>query len=304
MINFYLNGKPRNVPSEWDDLTQEQYLSLAPLLLRWTLGELSIDEVKVKWLMDILNLHSENIKYENKDTFTRNLVFLADSITFFYSFEYENGLKAVSEENRRLLKKHHPSTLLDSPEITYMCRQKCEIVLDAYIDRNLIPELHAEDTVVLGWSAEKITAGAFLTCLDLITKLTTNPELVGKITEILYPGAMADKIDKSVHYAVLFNFQAFANYIFQKTRFSILFRPPLNPRSVKSLSTNIDQLYSLCKKGYGSSVEIEEITVLQYLTILVNELFDAVRTMRCYDKSAVEIADTLNIKVEEVLAIC
>lgn len=304
MINFEISGKVCSVPSAWGELTQMQYIALAPLLFKFSCGELSLDEVKVQWLISITRMHPRDVNYEDRDSFTRNLILLADNITFFYNYVYRNGLESVSEENRRFLKKHHPDTLPDSPEIVYMRRQECEIVLDAYIDRNLIPELHVGTTIVPGWTAEQITAGAFLSCLDLIVKLPENPAFTNKITEILYQGLESNDIDESIHYAILFNFQAFANYIFKKTRFAILFRQSRDRRSTKSLSTNIDQLYSLCKKGYGSSVDIEEITVLQYLTILINELFESARIMRCYDKSVVEIADSLNITVEEVLAIC
>ena len=310
MIDITIDNKVYTVPNRWDELSPSQYIALSKQLSIFQSGGISLDMCRVAWLQDILSLPSAKVGFCDRDDYTRNMVFMADKVDFFYYYQYDKEvIKLLPPEVRLLVRKKHPEYLAASPERTYLLRGDIVLQVDNYIDRNLLPSIQVGDGGdgggVKGWCADSINAHDFLLCADLISQLADNSNIIDDIVELLYPQAVqgwAHELDIEVKYAVLFNFQCFSNYLFNRTRFRVLFTPSKDKKSGRSeLTLNIDNLYTLSKKGYGSAIELEAITMNQYLTLLLGELIDTARTMHAYKKSAVTIAGELNVDLKYIL---
>lgn len=307
MIYFTLKGNQYSVPGKWDELTDCQFLSLSKLLTLFTEGSISLDDVKVRWLLDMFKIDTTRIAKQKADLMVSNLLKIGDQITFFYRYQWDNNaLEGVSKPNKLLLSKYDPFSLPNSPEIIYARRKPYRLTIDTVISVNLMPSIVQDNFTAIGWDPDTITAQQVLSCLDIIDALKKDETLIYHISEILYDcpvKSWSSNMSYEYHNAILLNFQAFVNYVFTHTRFNILFGSPKGTSYSKKMTYNLDRLYSLCKKGYGSAVEIEKLPLMEYLIILTNELYESVRMMKAQKTSVIEISDTTGLTIEEINAL-
>ena len=96
--------------------------------------------------------------------------------------------------------------------------------------------------------------------------------------------------------AISFNFQAFNNYLFNKTAFSLLTKFKLKPEHPITTDAS-DALYDLSKDGLGDSRQIEQMNLLTYLMVLRKKTIDAVRDMKGFGWDKVKISDEVGLPV-------
>lgn len=303
MVTFNFNSTQYQVPTAWDELTSSQFISLVQHINNFGSGNISLDDCRCLWILDICGINTIKVSKKHSADLISSIISIVDRVNFFYRYNYGNSLSGMSSATRKLLEKYDASLLPSSPELTYALRLKPSLELDLCFSQNLIP--YIEDTI--GWTPDTINAGTFLSCLDLSETLNQNPNVIYTIVEYLYPNTTKDwsrNLPSSTIEAVLLNFQAYCKYLFTRTRFRLLFSPSGKSRSAVKVATNLDQLYSLCKRGYGSSSYLEQCSILHYFTFLLNELFESVRKLHAQGMSVVEIADKTNLTVEEVSSLC
>ncbi|MEG1935635.1 MAG: hypothetical protein RR141_06535, partial [Rikenellaceae bacterium] len=243
-----------------------------------------------------------NVSKKSSVDLLSSIISIVDRVNFFYRYNYGNALGGMSSATRKLLEKYDASLLTPTPEITYAQRLQPSLELDICFAHNLIPFIND----VAGWTPDTINAGTFLSCLDLSETISQNHDATYDIVSRLYCKSenWAHDLQTSTVEAVLINFQAYCKYLFTRTRFRLLFSKSCKSRSTMKVATNLDQMYSLCKRGYGSPAELEKCSILHYFTFLLNELFESVRKLHAQGMSVVEIADKTNLTVEEVSSLC
>ena len=88
--------------------------------------------------------------------------------------------------------------------------------------------------------------------------------------------------------AIAFNFQAFVNYLFTKTQFKLLTEAKETRKSTISTGA-LESLYNLSADGLGDIDKVEQMNVIQYLTILRKKLIDTVRSLHAAKMENVDI---------------
>ena len=96
--------------------------------------------------------------------------------------------------------------------------------------------------------------------------------------------------------AISFNFQAFHNYLFNKTSFSLLSK--FKDKPAHPITTDAsDALYDLSKDGLGDARQIERMNVITYFKVLRKKTIDAVRDMRGFGWDKLKISNEVGLPI-------
>ena len=75
-INIEIKGKPYSIPNAWEELTPEQFIFLSGLLRRYASGMLSVSDVRLEFVIFVLDLDMLYIPSKHKDAIAQNLYLL------------------------------------------------------------------------------------------------------------------------------------------------------------------------------------------------------------------------------------
>jgi hypothetical protein len=290
------------IPNRWEELTPSQFAYLFPLLMRFAAGELSPAMVRILFVSHILG-----IKYE-KDT-AGEIEALASQVTFPLSIVYPDGNAALSElppELRETARKTPPERLPPSAMTRYLQRLDYRFVIDDNFCAQLLPVIKTADGTTLN-AYEINTRFGNLTCslaaLQYIeaSRLIRAPrETLPLIASILYHPQPYDSLSahnaaerfaalpEQTLLAIAFNFQAFANYLFTKTHFSLLTQGKDEKKSPIATGA-LKSLYNLSQDGLGDIDTVCRINIIQYLTILRKKTIEFVKSLAQAEKKLSEI---------------
>lgn len=99
--------------------------------------------------------------------------------------------------------------------------------------------------------------------------------------------------------AISFNFQAFNNYLFSKTSFSLLSK--FVKKTKHPITTDAsDALYDLSKEGLGDARQIEQMNVLTYLKVLRKKTIDAVHDMKGFGWDKLKISEEVGLPISVI----
>ena len=99
--------------------------------------------------------------------------------------------------------------------------------------------------------------------------------------------------------AISFNFQAFNNYLFSKTSFSLLSKFTHKPKQPITTDAS-DALYDLSKEGLGNAKQIEQMNVLTYLKVLRKKTIDAVKDMKGFGWDKAKISEEVGLPISVI----
>ena len=107
-------------------------------------------------------------------------------------------------------------------------------------------------------------------------------------------------LDPVLLQGICLNFQAFANYLFIRTPFNILYmRKPKEHKPAISIGM-AESLYNLSADGLGNVDVIEQMPVIKYLTILRKKLIESVTAMNEAGIDLVEISDKTGLSIKTI----
>lgn len=264
-----------SIPNRWEQLTPELYLSVCKLLQQYATGQISYRQLHIAYICKALKLNPKKIKGDDAN---QNLYLLSEQIDFI--------CKDMQHINNCFL-------------------------------AQLVPEISVNDQI---YQAYKIQTGFdTLTCSLSAIQFIEAYELIGCQTDklpvmaaILYcPGTYTSEaahrlaesfasLDSILLQAICLNFQAFANYLFTQTPFSILYmRKPKEHKPAISIGM-AESLYNLSADGLGNVDVIEQMPVIKYLTILRKKLIESVTAMNEAGIDLVEISDKTGLSIKTI----
>lgn len=312
-IELVYKGEIYRIPNRWDGMTDRQYIRLVADLLRMAAGGLSAGEVRINWLCDIMNWDRRRFRTEEQ---IANLVAISEQLTFLFQISYpENNavLDGMDSETYELCRRVDPFRL-HLPIARVLRRLDYQYVVDLCFCAQLIPSVRIKERRYRGYTVEK--SYGVLTCSLTALQYIEARELIGQdekylplMAAILY---YPEKEYNSEHAHVLarefsalppelltaisFNFQAFNNYLFNKTSFSLLSK--FKPEPGHPITTDAsDALYDLSKEGLGSTRQIEQMNVLTYLRILRKNTISAVRDMKGFGWDKLKISNEVGLPI-------
>lgn len=274
-IDIRVNGKDCQVPNAWEVLTSTQYLKLVNYLLRMDHGDLSVGEVRIRFLCDILGIDVGRVTSERA---IENLLSVSEQLSFLFTEEDGN------------------------------------LELNLCFCAQLLPEVYVGGKAYRGYKVStayqsltcSLTALQYLEARQLMEQGEKGQPLLAAI--LYYPGSYSsegaqrlahefEQMPKTTLQAIALNFQAVNNFFFTKTPFSMLTK--FVPRAGKAISTDAtDALYDLSKDGLGDADQVERMNVLTYLRMLRKKTIEGVKSLKEAGMDVVKISTTVGLPLE------
>lgn len=296
--------KPK-IPNRWEELSPATFEYLFLLLMRMAVGELSPAMVRMLYVCHVLGISVNKIK---DPAAIENIKMLAYQVTFPISIVYPDNNAALTElppDLREMARKIPPERLPPSAMTKYLQRLEYHFVIDNCFCAQLIPVIQVDGKELQGYTIntdfDNLTSN--LTALQYIEakQLTGRPkDSLPLMASILYhphpynslsahkAATNFAKLPETTLLAIAFNFQAFSNYLFTKTHFSLLTQGKDEKKSPIATGA-LESLYNLSHDGLGDMESISRMNIIQYLTILRKKTIEFVKSLSQAEKKLTEI---------------
>ena len=307
-IRIQVTDYEYKIPNRWELITDEyQYKMLVGDILKMAAGELSPAMVKINYVCRFFGWNYKKIKGE--DAFA-NLALIAEKVTFIFRICYPDNdaaLEGLDDYTYRLCKMVPPERIHGVTIARVLARLDYKFVLNLCFCKQFLPYLTVNGNHYAAYTIDtsfrtvttSMTALQFIEARNLIGK---GDDLLPLMAAILYhpcpySSESAHKlanefkfVDKTVLYAISLNFQAFVNYLFTRTEYSLLTASKAQKESAISTGA-LESLYNLSADGLGNITQVERMGLLQYLTILRKKVIESVRSLHTAKMELVDIAN-------------
>ena len=315
-IELVYKGEIHRIPNRWGAMTDRQYIRLVGDFLRMAAGELSAGEVRINWLCDIMGWNKHKFHSEEQ---IANLVAISEQLTFMFQINYPDNnevLDGVDEETYNLCRRIDPYRL-NVPLARVLRKLDYQYVVDLCFCTQLIPSVRLGERFYPGYRIETSfgTLTCSLTALQYVEAqgfIERGEESLPLLAAILYypekeynsehAHELANdfaKLPLETLTAISFNFQAFNNYLFSKTSFSLLSKFVQKPKQPITTDAS-DALYDLSKEGLGNAKQIEQMNVLTYLKVLRKKTIDAVKDMKGFGWDKLKISEEVGLPISVI----
>ncbi|MBF1570161.1 MAG: hypothetical protein HXO21_02045 [Prevotella sp.] len=315
-IELVYKGDIHRIPNRWDAMNDRQYTRLVGDFLRMAAGELSAGEVRINWLCDIMGWNKRKFHSEEQ---IANLVAISEQLTFMFQINYPDNnsvLDGVDEDTYELCRRIDPYRL-NIPLARVLRRLDYQYVIDLCFCAQLIPSVQIDGRSFPGYRIEtsfgtltcSLTALQYVEAQGLIERGEESLPLLAAI--LYYPEKEYNserahelandfaKLPLETLTAISFNFQAFNNYLFSKTSFSLLSKFAHKPKQPITTDAS-DALYDLSKEGLGNAKQIEQMNVLTYLKVLRKKTIDAVKDMKGFGWDKLKISEEVGLPISVI----
>ena len=305
-IRIQYGDQMYQIPNRWKLIRNDyDYLQLVRDIILMSEGKLSPAMVRINYICRYFGWNYKKIKDE--DSFA-NLVMLAEQVTFVFRISYPNNdeaLQGLDDYTYNLCKRIPPERLSGITLAKVLKRLDYRFTLDLCFCRQFMPYLTVDGKHYTGYTistsfdtlSTSLTALQFIEARQLIGQGEKILPLMAAILYHPYPYTsesahqLADtfkSVPRDKLYAISLNFQAFINFLFTKTEYSILTAGKETKRSAISTGA-LESLYNLSSDGYGDIIHIERMGLLQYLVILRKKVIESVRSLNAAKMELVDI---------------
>lgn len=315
-VSLIYKGKIHFIPNHWDAMNDRQFIRLVGDFLRMAAGEISAGEVRINWLCDIMGWKKRKFHSEEQ---IANLVAISEQLTFMFQINYPDNnsvLDSVDEDTYELCRRIDPYRL-NIPLARVLRRLDYQYVIDLCFCAQLIPSVQIDGRSFPGYRIEtsfgtltcSLTALQYVEAQGLIERGEESLPLLAAI--LYYPEKEYNserahelandfaKLPLETLTAISFNFQAFNNYLFSKTSFSLLSKFAHKPKQPITTDAS-DALYDLSKEGLGNAKQIEQMNVLTYLKVLRKKTIDAVKDMKGFGWDKLKISEEVGLPISVI----
>ncbi len=312
-VEFECLGRIHRIPNAWELLEPLQFAKLCSYIDLFAAGKMTAGMVKAMYVCDLMGW---NIKKITDESAMCNLIVLAENVTFIFNIEYpdevSSSLTDAEKERYSKISPEHSSEAI----ARYLAGSEYRFVLDSVFCAQLIPSLQVGK--IKRESYKISTKFGALTCsLTALQYLEAKEVASGRkdqlplLASILYQtgiyqsekaqseATLFAKLPEKVLQAVAFNFISFNNYLFQKTPFSLLTAGKAQNNSSISVGA-LESLYNLSTDGYGDINTIEQMNLIQYLTINRKKIIESIRSMNDAKMKITEIASNTGLPIQTI----
>lgn len=319
-IDFEIKGKAYQMPNNWEQLTQSQFISLSRLLGLYASGSSSVGDVRLGYVSNFLGLSDNKIHPDKIEAVSSNLYILLSLVDFIFSIKYADEVwTKLSPETRRQALKTEPCNLPVTPESRYLQTQPYNFIVDACFACQLIPSLTVGDKEYQGYTINtdcgelscSLTARQYIDASERLFSLSEHPEKLALLAAILYAPQPYNsdwahshavdfaKLSTEILNAVALNFQAFVIFLFQKTDYNILRQK--EDKQPKGIFVGMSEgLYNLSTDGYGDLDTVSRFSVIEYLSILRSKLIETVKAMHHNEMKLHEISEKTGLDINTI----
>ncbi|MDR1198688.1 MAG: hypothetical protein LBK94_06705 [Prevotellaceae bacterium] len=312
--------KKYHYPNQWEELNPEQFLMLIRLLLEFMAGNLSAQEVRIAYFLNIAKINPRHIIKRNRERFHENIYRITRTLNFMFKYQYPEGaLSEIYTDLQAQLEKTLPSDLPETSEVRYVKKLKRTTLPDFVFSKNILPEIKIDGKKYRGYTFE-LQGDIIHTTLTAVQYVDANL-LYGKYIEsrdMSYLDMMvaalyrrneddsiefaktAAKLDSVTKQAIFICFQAIQSFLATRTKYAILWnRKPTKDSNKFSLGLS-DCIYSLSSAGYGSLTDMEKMTVTAFFDLMIKNIIDSVKTLRDMKIKKQEIAEKTGLSFAQI----
>jgi len=319
MLTLQFANRTHQLPDQWEELNQDQFVGLVQLLTSFTQGDLTPDMVRTLFFLDLADIKPRRTRSkEQAALFSENVFRISRNLTFMFRIQYENdkAIRAMGKDIQGLLERYLPEEIEeDLPELRVAGKLKKHLEIDGVFAKNLVPEIRIRRKVYQGYRFTRIggvlntdlPAGDFIDASTLHDQymLSGEEEHLNEMVRILYklPDGVAGRVPDATRAAILFNFRAILLFLTHQTQYGILWRKGSAKQDEKISIGFVDSLYSLAKAGYGDTTRLKTISLVEFLDLLLKEIIDAVKQLKEAKKNVAEIAELTKLTIHQVQSI-
>jgi len=320
MLILHLKKKAYDFPSEWNELSPEQYIYLTKLLRLYQQGILKAGEVRVMYFLKVAGLIPRRFrKKEKEDLYSENVYRASNMIGFFFKLVYHNqkAFDNLDPELQKLILRTDPDDLPDKPEIRAARKLNRHLEVDAIFPNNLLPVLPGTKLKGFRFNLDNefldtsITASQYVDAYSVfeVWAERNDRNSLNLMAAILYQGdsysskkaheqlPIIEKLPEDVKYGVMLNFMAIHLFMSKRTKYAILFSGTGSDKKGKISLGFHDSIYSLIKAGYG---DVENDNLVKFLDLMLKELKDSVKALHDMDMKLDEIASKTKLTALQV----
>lgn len=313
-IRIIVKGREYSIPNTWEALTPKVWLGFVQNLQRVESGLMSIGELRIRLLCDIMGWQWHKM---HDETQIANLVVLSERLTFPFRIQYPDdnaALRQLSNQQYAQAIRQEPEHI-DAPWADALRTLDWHYQPDLCFFRQLLPTVWIGAVQMFGYKADN-HHGALSTSLTALQYIEAcealSEEQPARLAAILYAPepynsnqahALADDFAhlKAVELqAIRMNFQALCTFLFTRTPFSLLTKFEKSDRLKAITTTMADALYDLCADGLGNSSEVEQLNLLTYLRLLRKKTIDSVRQLHGMQMDLAQIANETGLPIETI----
>lgn len=307
-ISFTANGDVYHIPNSWEQLSPSLFQGIMTDLHLMACGELPIAMVRINHVCRVMGWKPNKIREPEAH---ENLAWLASQITFPILIEYPDNdaaLATFSSEERQRYKRFDPSHLPNTPLARYLSRLPYRYVVDSCFCAQLLPTIEIDGKQFHGYKVNTsyghlTTSLTALQFIEARALLDATPDTLPLLAAILYCPSTYNsqraqdlaqdfaRLSEVTLQAIAFNFRSLTNYLFTRTPFSLLTASTDHSHPSPIATGALESLYALSSDGLGDIHTIEQINLIQYLTILRKKLIDTVRSLHA---TKMELSDIAN----------
>lgn len=318
MYEFYLNDKRHSMKDRWEELDAGEFLFLYELLQQYKEGEMSVGDVRTQMVLRLFRVGQVKIRTKEQESqFTENIYRLQSQLRFIFRLEYEDKrFAALSPAVKSILSRREPEATSPNAEERLACRFKRHYEVDSIFCRNLIPEVAGIPGYRLdndsGILVSDLTASRFcdaVTISDAFIR-SGSPQQLDTLVSILYFDGVYDSsiahqrakgfesVPKNVKECIFFNFQSILSFIYNRTKYRVLFGRSDQKTSPYNGGLSAS-LLSMGKK-FGGVQAVGNAGLIDFLEMMLDSLVEYVRELNAMDKSLSEIAGKTKLDVKTI----
>lgn len=281
MITLHLK-KDWQVPTRWNELDADRFCRLCRVIGHFETGVTDFNQFRIETVAALLKVNLN--KTAMTDTLAENFFRISEQLTFPYTIE--------EKEDRR------------------------EVRFDIVLDRQLLPKLNRCRGYEFVCSASMVdtslTAEQYVDALSLMQLYGARRDerVLDRLVSVLYAGepygkktaaavkARGIRHDKKL--AVYYNFRGILEWIRRLPKYDIIFHHSGGGDGRNSPMGLEGSLYSMAKSGYGDYRHICRLNLFNYLDLLLAQTIESIRQLKGCGMKPTEIAEKLNLEVEQV----
>lgn len=318
MYEFYLNDSRYSMKNEWEELNADEFIFLFELLQQYKEGELSVGDVRTQMVLHLFNVDRVKIRTQDQENrFVENIYRLQSQLHFIFRVEYEDKrFASLSPATKKILTRREPDAASQYAEERLACRFRRHYEVDSVFCRNLIPELAGIPGYRLdndsGILVSDLTASRFcdaVTISDAFIRSGSMQQLNTLVSILYFDGVYEsstahqrarffDSVPKNIKECVFFNFQSILSFIYNRTKYRVLF----GRSDQKTSPYNGGLSASLLSMGkrFGGVQAVGNAGLIDFLEMMLDSLIDYVRELNAMDKSLSEIANKTKLDVKTI----
>jgi len=313
-IELVYKGQIYSIRNNWESMKSDVYLRLVHNIILMSKGELSPGELRIRYLCDLMDWDIHKFRDEEA---VANIACISEQLTFLFTISYPDNdiLDKLSPEERKLCKIIDPYHL-QVPHAEELKKLDYKYTLNLCFCAQLMPCLVIDGSKYNGYRIDiryhvltcSLSALQYIEARDLVYAKDDSLPLMAAI--LYYPGSydsegahklaeVFSKLPEDTLHAISLNFQAFNNFLFTRTSFSLLTQ--FRPQPDRPITTDAsDALYDLSKDGLGNTEIIEHINVITYLRIIRKKTIDAVKNMHGMGMDYAKISSEIGLPISTI----